>query len=93
MIKKYLDFLNENIQDKDHVVNSPAFSIRDTEIGTVIEVEGQPVKITEFTSWTKNNEASCMTFRGELEDGTSVNVKYDDGRDGYVFYEPLNKPY
>lgn len=92
MIKKYLEFLNENIRE-NNTVNGPAFSIRDTEIGSIIDVEGEPVKITEFTSWTKNKEASCITFRGELEDGTSVNVKYDDGVDGYVFYEAQNLPY
>ena len=92
MIKKYLEFLNESAQETS-TVNGPAFSIRDTEIGSTIEVEGEPVKITEFTAWTKNKEASCITFRGELEDGTSVNVKYDDGVDGYVFYEPQNLPY
>lgn len=67
------------------IVNSPAFSIRDKKPGDIVTIEGKPVTIVKFTAWTKNKEASCITFKGLLEDGTIVNVKYDDGMDGYVF--------
>jgi hypothetical protein len=70
------------------IVNSPAFSVRDKAPGDTVTIEGKPVTIVEFKLWTKNKEASCITFKGLLEDGTIVNVKYDDGMDGYVFYQP-----
>jgi hypothetical protein len=84
-LKSFEDFLNEK---SNCVINSPAFSIREKNPGEIIDVECTPVIIKEFTSWTKNKQADCITFVGELEDGTEVNVKYDEGVDGYVFYEP-----
>lgn len=75
----------ESMKKEKVIVNSPAFSIRDKKPGDIVTIEGKPVTIVKFTAWTKNKEASCITFKGLLEDGTIVNVKYDDGMDGYVF--------
>ena len=86
MLKNFQEFKNSLLlAESRQVTNSPAFSIREKNPGDVIEVEGVPVKITEFTSWIKNKEAKCITFNGELEDGTEIKDKYDDGSDGYVF--------
>lgn len=78
--------------------NQPAFSIHDVKEGDFTEVDGKKVKVTKHLSWTKNGEASCLEFEGEV-DGQKVKVKYDDGQDGYVFEAKyhgkevdLNKP-
>jgi hypothetical protein len=89
------EFLNETVamdsiesrSKENFIVNSPAFSIRDKSPGDIITVEGKPVTIVKFKAWTKNKEASCITFSGLLEDGTIVDVRYDDGMDGYVFHQ------
>jgi len=78
----------ESRKKEKTIINSPTFSTRDKKPGDIVTVEGKSVTIVEFTSWAKNKEASCITFKGLLEDGTIVNVKYDDGMDGYVFYNP-----
>lgn len=84
-LKTFKQFI---LQESQCVINGPTFSIREKQPGDVIEVECTPVTIKKFTSWTKNKQADCITFIGELEDGTEVNVKYDDDFDGYVFYQP-----
>jgi hypothetical protein len=78
----------ESAKKKKVIINAPSFSIRDKAPGDIVTVNGQPVTIAEFTAWTKNKEASCISFKGILEDGIVVNVKYDDGKDGYVFFTP-----
>lgn len=84
---RFRTFLEFSLSESRSIINGPAFSIRDKNPGDVINVEGLPVTITKFTSWVKNKQADCISFVGELEDGTEVNVKYDDGVDGYVFYD------
>jgi hypothetical protein len=80
------------LQESQNVVNGPVFSIREKQPGDTIEIKSIPVTIKNFTSWTKNKQADCITFVGELEDGTKVNVKYNVF-DGYVFYQPKNNTF
>jgi hypothetical protein len=77
-LKTFKEFV---LKESECIINGPAFSIREKNPGDMIEVECTPVIIKKFTSWTKNKQADCITFVGELEDGTEVNVKYDDGVD------------
>jgi myo-inositol-1-phosphate synthase len=86
-ILKYTDYINEK------AINSPAFSIHDYNVGDTVEVEGKKVKIVEYLTWIKDRKASCMSFRGELENGGEVMVKYDDGVDGYIFVNNEEDPY
>ena len=64
--------------------NQPAFSIHDVTPDFNYEVMGKKVTNIKPLAWTKNKEASCITFEGEV-DGQSCKCKYDDGQDGYVF--------
>jgi hypothetical protein len=45
---------------------------------------GKKVTNIKPLAWTKNKEASCITFEGEI-DGQPCKCKYDDGQDGYIF--------
>lgn len=78
--------------------NQPTFSIHDIKEGDFTEVDGKKVKVTKHLSWTKNKEASCISFEGEV-DGKPCKCKYDDSKDAYVFEAKyhgkevdLNKP-
>lgn len=64
--------------------NQPAFSIHDVTPDFNYEVMGKKVTNIKPLDWTKNKEASCITFEGEV-DGQSCKCKYDDDQDGYVF--------
>jgi len=70
--------------EKPEIINGPTFSVHDKKAGDVIEVEGQEITIVELLSWTKNEEASCLSFKGRTSEGKEVTVKYDDGCDGYI---------
>lgn len=70
--------------EKPTIINGPTFSIHHKKPGNVVEVEGQEITIVEFLSWTKNEEASCLSFKGRTSEGKEVTVKYDDGCDGYI---------
>jgi hypothetical protein len=64
--------------------NQPAFSIHDVTPDFNYEVMGKMVTNIKPLAWTKNKEASCITFEGEF-DGKPCKCKYDDGQDAYVF--------
>jgi len=64
--------------------NQPAFSIHDVTPDFNYDVMGKTVTNIKPLAWTKNKEASCITFEGEV-DGQTCKCKYDDGQDGYVF--------
>lgn len=66
-IKLYEQFITEN----------EMFSVRDKSEGDRIEIEGQSVIITSFTSWVKDKKRSCNSFQGRLaRDNSPVTVKY-----------------
>ena len=75
-----LDIPMESIDE----TNQPAFSIHDVNSEFQIDVMGKVVKNVKPLAWTKNREASCITFEGEV-DGQSCKCKYDDGQDAYIF--------
>jgi hypothetical protein len=64
--------------------NQPAFSIHDVTPDFKYDVMGKMVTNIKPLAWTKNRDASCITFEGEV-DGQSCKCKYDDGQDAYVF--------
>ena len=64
--------------------NQPTFSIHDVNSEFQVDVMGKMVKNVKPLAWTKNREASCITFEGEV-DGKSCKCKYDDGQDAYIF--------
>jgi hypothetical protein len=89
-----LDLPIENVYE----LNQPAFSIHDVTPDFKIDVMGKTVTNIKPSSWTKNHEASCMTFKGEV-DGQIIKCRYDDGQDSYIFEAEykgreveLNKP-
>ena len=73
-------------EEAEKTANGPAFSIRDKQPGDTVVVQGETVKIVKFNSWTKDKEASCMSFKAE-KDGEEINVTYSDAHDGYIFNE------
>ncbi len=64
--------------------NQPAFSIHDVTPDFKYDVMGKMVTNINPLVWTKNGEASCISFEGEV-DGQPCKCKYDDGQDAYVF--------
>lgn len=91
-----LPMINEDLSPQ--VTGDRVFSIHDKKPGDLIRVEGEYVTLVEPKLWTKNKEASCLSFEAELN-GKKVNVKFDDGYDAYIFESlykgkkvKLNKP-
>ena len=72
------------VEETPSIANGPAFSIYDKKPGDVVEVEGIEIIIAKFLSWTKNEDAKCVSFQGRTPEGKPITVKYDDSYDGYI---------
>jgi hypothetical protein len=75
-----LDLPMENIVE----MNQPTFSKHDVTPDFKIDVMGKMVTNVKPLAWTKNREAACISFEGQL-DGQPCKCRYDDGSDSYVF--------